>query len=87
MKNHTWLGITNERQENVYFLDYELRPLETMTISIWPDTSGYKSLGGVYINRERPNTEAVRMYDVFHGKVSFWPAMWDRAIRSRPITG
>ena len=52
MKNHTWLGITNERQENVYFLDYELRPLETMTISIWPDTSGYKSLGGVYINRE-----------------------------------
>lgn len=27
MKNHTWLGITNERQENVYFLDYELRPL------------------------------------------------------------
>ena len=52
MTNHTWLGITNETQENVYFLDYELRPLETMTISIWPDTSGYKSLGGVYINRE-----------------------------------
>ena len=52
MTNHTWLGITNETQENVYCLDYELRPLETMTISIWPDTSGYKSLGGVYINRE-----------------------------------
>ena len=60
MTNHTWLGITNETQENVYFLDYELRPLETMTISIWPDTSGYKSLGGVYINREPPNTEVVR---------------------------
>lgn len=76
MKNHTWLGITNERQENVYFLDYELRPLETMTISIWPDTSGYKSLGGVYINREPAEYRGGKECTTYSmGKVSFWPAI------------
>lgn len=49
---HTWLTVTNTTLESVYFLDYEILPWETMSISIWPDVSGYKKHGGVYINRE-----------------------------------
>lgn len=50
---HTWLTITNTSGKEITFLDYKIRSGETISVSIWPDSSpNTEGYGGVFINLE-----------------------------------
>ena len=52
-QGHTWLTITNTSGKTITFLDYEIKPGQTISVSIWPDSSpNTEGYGGVFINLE-----------------------------------
>ncbi len=51
-QGHAFLTIKNISSKTLYFNDYPIKPSYTLSVSIWPDSTGICKYGGVYINRE-----------------------------------